>query len=370
METNDSLQITDQKVTPEGYLQVTARLSRTGIQEYYLAEMTKDYLPDSLKEYPHDSIVRLYRSPDEVFGDESMSSIGSRPVTDGHPPVFVNAENYSMYSKGVVVGQPRQEDSYVVADLLIQDKETIEKVKNGTKQISLGYNLDMDWTPGVSDEHGVYDGAQRNIRVNHIAIVPQGRGGPHVRIQDENKQETSMKTRLIDGISVEFSEQGAQVVDKLQTEIESMDAEIKKVKQVANDAIAKAEKLEGELAVKDKEIEQLKAVDVKAEAEKLFAVIDSARKLAKDLDHEGLKTELEIKSAAIKATDASYELEGKSQVYIDGIFDTLLKAKENKTETAMDSVVTAAANTAPESFEDKIRKAREAFSARSKKENK
>jgi len=50
--------------------------------------------------------------------------------------------------------------------------------------LSMGYTTDIDWTAGVTPKGEAYDGVQRNIRANHLAFVPQARGGEKLRFGD------------------------------------------------------------------------------------------------------------------------------------------------------------------------------------------
>lgn len=339
----DSLSITDQETTPEGFLRVKARVSRTGIQEYLLSELPSNDIPDNLSSVPGDSIVRLNRPADEVFHPESLATIPGAPVTDGHPPCFVNDENHGVYTLGSATGDPVVDGDFVVSELLIKDAALIDKIKAGVKQVSLGYSLDVDWSEGLDDTHGVFDGFQRNIRVNHVAIVQQGRAGPRVRIADKqhNNKDDKMATRLIDGLSVEFSDQGAEVVDKLHATIEELRIEAAKAKQEALDSAAKAEKLEGEIAVKDAKIEELDSRDMDALIDARMVVIDEARKLSADLDPAG-KSIHDIKVEAVRAHDESFDLADKSEDFVEGVFRALLTAKPQS--SAMDKAMVDAAS--------------------------
>jgi hypothetical protein len=364
----DSLQILDQQTTPEGFLRVKARVSRVGIQDYYLMELPSDGLPDRFTDVPTDAIVRLYRPPEEVFADSSLGTIVNKPVTDGHPPVFVDSENYRNYSRGFVAGNPTVDGDFVTVDLLVQDKQMIDRIKQGVKQVSLGYNVDIDWTEGLDEKHGVYDGIQRNIRVNHIAIVAEGRAGPRVRIADESRQKSKeksdMATRLVDGITVEFTDQGAQVVDKLLEQIDGMTSALDTAKKEALDASAKAEKLEGEIAVKDAKISELESQDLDSLVSARMEVIDAARKLHSDIDPAG-KTDLEIKIEAVKAFDEKFNLEDKSADYVDGVFSALLSAKPAE-KSAMDKALSDSAKSEKENKDARTR-GRELLMARSAK---
>jgi hypothetical protein len=73
----------------------------------------------------------------------------------------------------------------LIVDVLVKDKDTIAKVQDGLRQISLGYNANyIQLAPGK--------GRQRNIIVNHVALVDQGRCGLRCAVQDEMTEEEKM----------------------------------------------------------------------------------------------------------------------------------------------------------------------------------
>jgi hypothetical protein len=68
--------------------------------------------------------------------------------------------------------------------LVIWDADAIRRIESDEqKEISASYRYDPDMTPGtVGGCH--FDGVMRNIRANHVAIVPKGRAGPDVVVGD------------------------------------------------------------------------------------------------------------------------------------------------------------------------------------------
>ena len=94
--------------TPEGFLICKdVPIARTGEQEYLARELMLDGDP----ERP----VTVQRRPEDVFAPAALASFEGKPVTDGHPPESVGAENYAAYAKGHVQNVRRQGD-YVTAD--------------------------------------------------------------------------------------------------------------------------------------------------------------------------------------------------------------------------------------------------------------
>jgi hypothetical protein len=110
------------------------------------------------------------------------------PVTWHHPPTEVNSKNVQQYGKGHSGTHVKFVDGFVEVALNVTHSDAVDGVKRrDATQVSAGYRVDYDPTPGVvpdgePDAGQPYDGVQRNIRVNHIAIVPQGRAGPEVRL--------------------------------------------------------------------------------------------------------------------------------------------------------------------------------------------
>lgn len=68
---------------------------------------------------------------------------------------------------------------YILADLHIHDRELIDAVQNGKREISCGYTCEY-----VENADGTY--SQKNIRGNHIAVVDRGRAGKRAAILDSD----------------------------------------------------------------------------------------------------------------------------------------------------------------------------------------
>ncbi len=169
----------ERRYTPEGFLIATAKLARSGIQPYRASEFS-DTSGDPMR------ILSIYRPPEEVFAPESLASFENAPLTNDHPSGFwVNTDNWRHLALGSV-RNIRQQDGYVIGDLIVQDKSTIALIESGKVGLSAGYQSQKEMTPGVTPDGQPYDGIQRNIRVNHIALVRSPRCGPTCRIEDSN----------------------------------------------------------------------------------------------------------------------------------------------------------------------------------------
>ena len=338
MKLNDLLAFdTKRTFTDEGFLALSARVSKVGVQDYALASFDAGDLPERLKGEDSNKVVRLFRPEDEVFKEESLSSISNKPVTDSHPTEFVNSRNVKDVQIGFSKDKVEREGNFVRADLVVQDQAAIDRIQHGKNQVSLGYSLKVDWTSGTDERFGAYDGIQRDIKVNHIAIVTQGRAGPEVKLDDTQEKKT-MSTKVIDGITVEFSDQAAEAYDKLQTALDEKTESAKELEAKLADSVKAADELQGKLDAevqKNKEATSVEVIDSKVAAR--VALIDSARKLHGDVETDG-KSDLEIKVAAIQHVSDAYQLEDKSEDYVNGVFESLLVQPKKENDKLADAL--------------------------------
>ena len=219
--------------TPEGFLIChDVPIARTGPQDYLAREMMLDGDPER--------IVTVQRHPEDVFEAATLACFEGKPVTDGHPPENVGPENYSAYTKGHVQNVRRSGD-YIVADLYINDANLAEEVRNNVKrEVSCGYLCSY-----------VPDGAgyrQSNIRGNHVAVVPKGRAGAAVAIQDTapeaekggNKHMNEFWKSVLHAFGMAAKDASPEELDKMvETTATALDAEPAEKAQEAEPAESK-----------------------------------------------------------------------------------------------------------------------------------
>lgn len=167
------------RITSDGYLVCTPRVARTGIQIYAGAEVGK----------PHLDRVRVWRPEDEVFHKDAMATIAHRPITNDHPRELVTADNWKKYSVGQAGDEVARDGDFIRVPMCVMDAMAIKDIKDGKKEISLGYGANLEWRPGVTPQGEAYDAVQTTIRVNHIAVVDAARGGAKLVIGDEWSEE-------------------------------------------------------------------------------------------------------------------------------------------------------------------------------------
>ncbi len=280
------------EVTPEGFLRVRARIARAGLHDYRAAELGH---PEG---FAPDAVVRVYRPPEEVFDPDSMASFRAKPVTDGHPPVMVDAGNWRRYAIGHA-GEVVRDGDHLAADLLIADAGGAERALAGS-ELSNGYRADFEFGLGLTPEGDPYDAVQRNIRGNHVALVVAGRCGDACRIGDAGLMDCGCGTGA-----------GAAELARLRADLEAARAEHARVVEARDGALAA-------LAIR---VPDPAALDRLA-AERL-AVVEAARRLlGPGFDVVGLATG-DIRRAAATRVLGVDRVAHRDDAYVQAAFDAL-----------------------------------------------
>lgn len=326
--------------TPQGGLRVPAFLTRTGVFVYHRAD---------------GSPVREYRPAEEVFHADALASLADAPVTDLHPSRPVTADTYRQVAAGHVAGAPRADEDKVAATLVIQDKVLITAIERRDRtEVSCGYVCDVDDTPGVSPAGESYDRVQRNIRYNHVAIVPRGRAGSEVALRldsDDNiADDTDSQEQhviKIDGIDYPLStdaerQAAVQAFARFQARVDALVAERDSAKGRADAADA--------ALVAAKAAAAPEAIEAAVTA-RLALRADAAKVLGPDVDLSG-KSPREIREAVVAKALPAIKLDGASDAYLEGLYAAALVqgAPREDSVSAVRKVVESAPS--PESKND------------------
>lgn len=343
------------QVTSQGYLLADAYATRVGVFNYLMGD---------------GSLRRELRPPEEVFHPDSIGSLAMVPLTDDHPPVELTADNTQNYMVGYTGQDVRQEGDYLALKISITKKDVAEGVLGKRKdQLSCGYFCDVVPESGVWNGQ-TYDAIQRNIRYNHLAIVKEGRAGPMARVRmdatsaiaiDENEKKDDlskigsshvfdeslscekkgvlhMAKLTIDGVEYEIAEGVAAVVSSKLKKIDELELALKQEKTDKDSLSGRCDGLESENKSLKADLEKksdsaLSRKDIVAIAKARLALEEMAKKACVDEAKLDAMDDIEIKKAIIAASLPSVSLEGKSDAYVDGVFDTIkvdsLKADAN-----------------------------------------
>lgn len=299
--------------TDNGFLRVKGKAARTGVYQYLASEL-------GLTDRPANSIVNVLRSADEVFNTDSLATYANVDVTNDHPSALVDASTFKSTSVGHVIGATRDGD-FVEVEMIIKDAKAIKDVESGKSQLSPGYTAVYVAEVGTYDATGEsYEFKQTDIKINHTALVKRGRGGPQVRIDDnEGVTPMTIKVMLDSGVALEVADEASA---KLVTDA------LKAAAQRVTDAEAKAEKAEAERDMKEEELEAEKEKTTDAAIAERVEAISTVRAQAVKMVGDTFTCDsvdvVAIQRAALTAKRPTIDWATKSDVYVQASFDMAL----------------------------------------------
>jgi hypothetical protein len=302
---------------------------------------------------PDGTIQKEFRSDEEVFSKESLDSFLGAPVTLKHPSVgMVDPMNAEKLSVGTVLGEAERDGNYTKSKFQILRKDAQDSVLAGkTVELSAGYTCDLIKQSGEYKGEK-YDFVQKNIRINHVALVEKGRAGVSAALkldscdaieQDENSDiidsndsqpnmEGKTVEKLINGIKFDVDDKVAQAID----------AE-KSAEKARLDAMSeKVSKLQAEADVAKKEAEETKqkldSVDVDALVKERQETIEKCKKLDSQVDVSLGNKEM---VRAVVEKIAKLDSGKKDDAYIQARFDMeleMISKKDSEKQDAMNAV--------------------------------
>ena len=311
--------ISKREYTDEGFLKVPGRVARTGIQDYLASELGLDGDPNR--------IVKVFRPPEEVFNQDSLNSYATSDVTNDHPLTLVDSQNFKSVTVGIVTSAGVQDGDFVQADLIIKDAETIKLIESGKAQLSAGYTAEYSKESGTTDDGVKYEFVQRDIKINHVAVVDSARAGSMARIFDNKKPEIRlMKITLDNGRAVE-------VEDTVAAQVEDC---IKRLTDAATTEKEKADKAEAKADAAEEENEKLKAKSSDSAITDRILVISTAMDAAKILVGTEFTCDslvpVEIMRSALDTLKKDVDFSDKSPAYIEAMFDVEMEKKKAEDE--------------------------------------
>ncbi len=240
-----------------------------------------------------DGIIRIDRTPEEVFRPETLASFEGKPVTMDHPAEFVTPETWRQLAVGITQNVRRGEGldaDYILADMLITDRAAIDAVRAGLREVSCGYDADYEQIePGR--------GVQRNIIGNHTALVERGRCGPRCAIGDK-ESDMSKKKSTWDRIRAAFKSKDEAALEEALEDAETSDAD-------------------GDDDEKEKDDDKSAKT---GDGATLDAILGAVQKLAKRVGDMEAKMdekddEKETKDTVLEAEEAEHNPEAKGETY-------------------------------------------------------
>ena len=302
--------------TREGYLRADAALVRASIHPFTGSELSDLPEVDPAKQYG------VLIDDNVVFAPETIDSARMKPVTLGHPTDDVTVDNYANLAVGHIGDDVRKlDDDRLGASIVLTSPTAIAAVERGMEETSVGFYGDIQPVQGEQDYQYRISGP---LEVNHLAIVDQGRGGPTVRIfnEERNSMTDEQLKALINEAVAEAMPTGDGDEETKNDESPGID-----VGALTTTIAAKLAELNSDADDKDDETAKDEAIR-EAAAARARLIVNAAPLLPKDTDPHAM-TEREIVVAAL---GDSIEPEGKSDEYLRGQLDAMVASRGRATD--------------------------------------
>lgn len=308
----DVVRLGEPRKTANGFLEAPAYLSRVGVLDY---------------RNPDGSTRRELRLPEEVFRADSLETLRHAPVVtmDNHridTDHWITSENARYNMVGFVSGTPHREENFVGGTVVITDKRHIDATENKELgDLSCGYHCDTEDKAGEWNGQQ-YDVIQRNIKYNHVALVPRGKGraGEQVALHLDTIEPT------FEGINKmpEPKKEEGQATEKMAEALLQKDKEIAEMKK-------RFDAMDGEIKALKEEVKKAKDPDeIKRRVDAEIEVNEAVKKVCGE-DADLKDSVRDRKERVIKKVYENMHLDSKmSDDQIDGMYRV---AVENSKDT-------------------------------------
>ena len=128
------------------------------------AAMVQEYTIDGKK-------VMVLKDPKELKAAADCARM--LPITNDHPTqrIVTDQSEIKGWTDLIIFDEKNEK---LRTNIEVRDEKTIKDIQEGKDNVSIGFMCDLDYTPGKFKEEA-YDAVQRNIVLNHLAIVDKGR---------------------------------------------------------------------------------------------------------------------------------------------------------------------------------------------------
>lgn len=167
------------------------RIAVSGIYDYAKEELATLRLsledaPEWVEDKP---MYQVYRPACVIAKAVDMFKL--LPLTHKHPPFPVDGVNFRDLAVGYTGENPRVDyveeagEVGIRSTMMMYDDEILSAYENGEVELSPGYNAVFEWKKGKAPNGKEYDIIMKEITgVNHLALLPKGRGGEFAVVLD------------------------------------------------------------------------------------------------------------------------------------------------------------------------------------------
>ena len=170
------------------------RIAVSGLYDYAFEELPTLRVPLPGQGAPEwvekKRIYKVYR-PAPVLA-AACDKFKMLPLTHHHPKVPVDGQNFRDLAVGYTGENPwvdylkDKDEVGIRSTVMMYDDEALNAYERGEVQLSPGYIAIFEWQRGTSPDGQEYDIVMREITdVNHLALLPAGRGGVDAVVLDK-----------------------------------------------------------------------------------------------------------------------------------------------------------------------------------------
>ena len=238
------------KRTDEGFFLSSGKLAKPGVMPYKSDD---------------DTTIFLELVDEDVLSNEvSNATLEQKAFTIEHPEDDVTPDNWSTLAHGDVTN-PRYDAEHpdgpgLYVDLAGKTRAILTEIEkpNGKNELSPGYTVEVDDTPGVHPVFGKYDTRQipGTRRYNHVALTEGARGGRDLQLRKDSAIEVAhMNNEPKDENKGEASEEKNDAGDmqKIMDKLDAMQKQIDELKGAKKDATGEESAEQGAESVKPAE---------------------------------------------------------------------------------------------------------------------
>ncbi len=170
------------------------RIAVSGIYDYAKEEIPTLRIPSpgaGAPDWVEDKrLYQVYRPP--LVLAAACDKFKMLPLTHHHPKTPVDGQNFRELALGYTGENPwvdylkEPNEVGIRSTLMLYDEEAERAYQSGEVQLSPGYIAEFEWKKGTAPNGQEYDIIMREIvDVNHLALLPAGRGGEYAVVLDQ-----------------------------------------------------------------------------------------------------------------------------------------------------------------------------------------
>lgn len=181
------------------------RIAISGIYDYAYEELPSLRVPFPGQGAPDwaekKQIYKIYR-PANVLA-AACAKFSMLPLTHHHPNTPVDGQNFRDLAVGYTGENPwvdyldNKDEVGIRSTVLLYDDEALNAYERGEVQLSPGYIATFEWQQGTDPHGNPYDIIMKEITdVNHLALLPAGRGGEDAVVMDHAPETMTIFDRV------------------------------------------------------------------------------------------------------------------------------------------------------------------------------